>query len=496
MDWITFVLLALWALSPLGSQAMQYTTYTIKNNIPDNNTIYYLNTAQENPGLSSNFQAVNNYSDSMDVLYAAVFQQVSQYKPTASDPWGNPLVPVYETVQSPPPANENTVLNVDIQTVYYSSYYGIPLADVSEYDGGYGGVWNFSMNSSYLYLDCPALRFETWDDIRAELTDINLDPNDFPSTTGGSLWMNMTAPTSVAQQGNLTFISSCSGNRTEDGDPLGDPLWAFTMCSLTQTFVLSTVSCQNTNCTVITVQKQPNHAPTPMQDFMDEFLKASDTGLSTYPYIGNTTYSITELYLRDKTNATSPGAGNYCDLATVATYGPEVFTQDLAYLVNTFYSTGFTHDFTVGAINSTSQVPLLNVTSGKIQDYPLMASTLGIHDYQSPTYPTVYGINWTFLALYIACAAMLLLIGIIGVLFESWTIAPDILGFASSVARHSKYVKLPKVDGTMSGGERARIMGDSRVMMQDVRPDDPVGKIVLGSVTEGAHRLTRERSYK
>jgi len=33
-------------------------------------------------------------------------------------------------------------------------------------------------------------------------------------------------------------------------------------------------------------------------------------------------------------------------------------------------------------------------------------------------------------------------------------------------------------------------------MVQDVRPDDPVGKIVLGSVTEGAHRLTRERSYK
>ena len=492
MDWITFVLLALWALSPLGSQAMQYTTYTYKNILPDNNTIYYLNTVQENPGLSNHFQAVNNYSDSMDVLYAAVFQQPSQYKPKASDPWGNPLVPVYETIVYPPLSDESVILNVDINSVYYASYYGIPLADVSEYDGGYGGVWNFSMNSSYLFLDCPALTFETWDNITSELADLNSNPNDFESTTGDSLWMNMTAPISASQPGNLTFISSCTGNRTQNGVPL----WAFTTCSLSQTFVLSNVTCQDTNCTVVSVQKQPTHQPTEMQDFMPEFLKASDTGLSTYPYIGNTTYSITELYLRNKDNATSPGAGDYCDLSTVATYGPEFFTQDLAYLINTFYSTGFTHDYTVGSISADSQVPLWNVTSNKYQDYPLMASTRGIHDYQSPDSPMLYGINWTFLALYIACAAVLLIIGIIGVLFESWTIAPDILGFASSVARHSKYVRLPKVDGTMSGGERARIMGDSRVMMQDVKPDAPVGKIVLGSVTEGAHRLTRERSYK
>jgi len=32
--------------------------------------------------------------------------------------------------------------------------------------------------------------------------------------------------------------------------------------------------------------------------------------------------------------------------------------------------------------------------------------------------------------------------------------------------------------------------------MQDVRPDDPVGKIVLGSATPGAVRLTPTRSYK
>jgi hypothetical protein len=82
------------------------------------------------------------------------------------------------------------------------------------------------------------------------------------------------------------------------------------------------------------------------------------------------------------------------------------------------------------------------------------------------------------------------------VLLEMRTISPDILGFASSVARHSKYVKLPPTDGTMSGAEKARLLGDARVMIQDVRPNSDVGKIVLGAASEGAERLKPGRLYR
>jgi hypothetical protein len=74
-------------------------------------------------------------------------------------------------------------------------------------------------------------------------------------------------------------------------------------------------------------------------------------------------------------------------------------------------------------------------------------------------------------------------------------IAPDILGFASSIARHNKYVKVPHVDGTMSDGERVKRLRDVRVMMQDVRPDDEVWKIVLGTVNESAQRLRPGKLY-
>jgi len=428
----------------------------------------------------------------MDVLFSAVFQQASLYTPDESDPWGNPLIPIYKDLpriltegQDP-----NSTINVDVKKAQYASYYGIPLAKVNEdIDGGYDGTWNFSMESSYLSLTCPPLNFSLWDDIADQLLESNEVLDDYTSTTGDSLWMNMTAPKSIAQPGNITFVSGCS--KLEDDD--GKLLYAWTHCSLQQTFVQSYVTCQGTNCKVVEITPLPTEQPTKMQNFMPEFIKASDTGLSFYPTIGDTPYSITELYLYNKYTATAPGAGDNCDLSKGNSTD---ITDDLAYLVNTFYSTGFAHNFTVGAIAVNATVPLVDSSTGETIQQKLMTSTMAIHDYTDEYTPTLYGIHKQWLGVYIGCAAALLLIGIFGILLESRTIAPDILGFASSVARHSRYVKLPKVDGTMSGGERARRTRDCVVMMQDVRPDDPVGKIVLGSATPGAVRLTPTRPYK
>jgi hypothetical protein len=471
---------------------MQYTTHQYPHIISTSKIISYLNTAQENPGLSSTWQAANNYSDSMDVLYAAVFQQTSQFQPTGSDPWGNPLIPVYEYLINSPQSDPNAIIDIGRpETTYYSSYYGIPLATFVEDEGVFGGVWNFTMESSYLYLDCPSLRFETFDHIADELKQADVDIFNLWNTTGGSLTMNMSPPTAEKLTGNLTFISSCSAKKTANGTST----YAYANCSLSQTFVSSNVSCENTNCTVNSVKKRPDMKPTKLSNFMPEFIKASDTGLSAYPIIGNTTYSITELFIRDSTNATQPGSGLYCDLGYLQNT-TEIFTRSLSYLINTFYSTGFTHDFRVGSVTAGEVVTISNGTNQKEYGIPITASSEGTHKYQSKTSPFLFGISWVFISLYEFCAVMLLLIGIAGVLLESRTIAPDILGFASSVARHSKYVKLPKVDGTMSGAERARRMGDTRVMMQDVRAESEVGRIVLGTVSEGAMRLRKGRMYK
>lgn len=459
--------------------------------------MYYLDTTQENPGLSSNWEAVNNYSDSMDVLFAAVFQQQTQFQPNGSDPWGNPLVPVYEYLQDNPLLG-NTSLTTEVKdplNTNYASYYGIPLAGLDEFDGVYSGTWNFTMDSSYLYLDCPSLLIQTEQQIIDELAQYNPDISDltdFPSTLSGSLRMSMTVPTPRDRTGNLTFISECSAAKTADGEGT----YAFSVCSLSQTFVSSYVSCDNTNCTVIRTQKYPSHVPTTMTAFESEFLKASDTGLSAYPEIGDSPYSITELWIRDRWNATEPGTGLACDLGPLVNDTLE-FTKRLSYLINTFYSTGFTHDFTVGSlpVPPDGNVTLSDPTTGEKYSVPITATVDdAVHTYQDDVSPELWGINWEFIAIFEFCALILLLLGLAGIVLESRTIAPDVLGWVSNLSRQSRYVKLPKVegeDGVMSGAERARKLADTKVMMQEVR-----GRIVLGSVTEGAARLEKGKVYR
>jgi hypothetical protein len=108
----------------------------------------------------------------------------------------------------------------------------------------------------------------------------------------------------------------------------------------------------------------------------------------------------------------------------------------------------------------------------------------------------VYTLQVGWYVLYIVCTAILLLAGIFSVVIESMTVAPDVLGYVSTVARNSKYLHLPTTNSAMSGGERARKIGQVEVMMQDVKSNADVGRIALGMKHEKAERLRADRLYR
>jgi hypothetical protein len=108
----------------------------------------------------------------------------------------------------------------------------------------------------------------------------------------------------------------------------------------------------------------------------------------------------------------------------------------------------------------------------------------------------VFALRVGWLVLYFVCCALLLIAGITSTLLESMTVAPDILGYVSTVARNSKYLHLPKTNSAMNGGERLRKMGGVEVMMQDVKGNANVGRIALGMKHEEAKRLRPDRLYR
>jgi hypothetical protein len=107
-----------------------------------------------------------------------------------------------------------------------------------------------------------------------------------------------------------------------------------------------------------------------------------------------------------------------------------------------------------------------------------------------------YDNNKAWLAVYLVCCILLMIAGISAVMIESMTVAPDILGYASNVARNNRYLHLPPTTSDMKGSQRIQVIGDTEVMMQDVKANAQVGKIALGNKHEKAHRLVPGRAYR
>ncbi|KAM0230831.1 hypothetical protein ACHAPO_008887 [Fusarium lateritium] len=70
----------------------------------------------------------------------------------------------------------------------------------------------------------------------------------------------------------------------------------------------------------------------------------------------------------------------------------------------------------------------------------------------------VYNIDWRWMALFVVSCVILLASGITSIVFAYLAIGPEILGYASSVVRDSKYIDLPAEAGTKEAFEVVKIM--------------------------------------
>jgi hypothetical protein len=151
--------------------------------------------------------------------------------------------------------------------------------------------------------------------------------------------------------------------------------------------------------------------------------------------------------------------------------------KSLSLLFNTYWQAG---------LAPFDQTGVLQSGSGDIQLATSSASSINTSQ--------AYATRWAWLGVLFGCATVLLVVGGASIILEAQSLSPDILGFVASVARNSKYVQA-RVTSTMGGAERARLLRDMQVMMQDVNPRADVGRIALGMAGKGAARLQKDRLY-
>jgi hypothetical protein len=514
VDFISIGLLCLWSLSPLASQAMQRMSYNGPVYNSAATTVPYVDTTGLTDQFSNQFPFFpERYSILIQGLYTASLLSPPKSQNSPTDIYDNVKIPLLEgldTVQN----GWYPVQNLSASS--YSSLLGLPCefpaqdTEDSQYDPAYSSL-DMIMQSAYLTVaNCTPQVVWTLDQINQTVTESG---SSLVQSTSGTLLMSMHflggvvgspesdpnygAYTKQALPAILTFSSAVNFTDVTDQNPSGVEAWSYTACHIGQTFVDSQISCSDHQCQVVGMRSSlnaskelstfsaPNHNGTAFQPspfFVDFLIDAGSTlpkfnGGATD--LGQGVSTLAEQYIADPAYVIDVAQSNFVDITRVPL--PE-FQQRLALVLNTFWQAGMA---------PMEQTTGLNITPIYVDTkYALNATYTQGYD--------AYQVSWGWIAVLFISSTILLAAGIASIIFDVMTIGPDVLGFASSLTRNNKYMDLPKDkdNGTMSGAERTKVLGDVKVMIQDVKPGAPVGKIALGTISEGTRRLARDRLYK
>jgi hypothetical protein len=485
-DLVTIALLILWSLSPLATQALQRMSFDSTGDTLSKQIVWYLDTWTRNSEFNADMfpnseQNLGNTGYIIAQFFEASTIPPAQGQPVYQDPWSRPKIPIIELLDESSADSDGWLdASTAMKVTDFSSNYGIPLQQPSLKEASY----DFTLSSSYLHFDCsPFAQLYPYQFNKTDNLTKIADPNKGQYNTYLKI-----IPQDTNTTGQVIFASFITENiNPQNGtyNPDQQDLYAYSRCNFTQTFVDSQISCytlastgQNTSspdydpgynaCLVNGMKRtQPTPAKTDMADFTGAFMDTAGTILDSYLY--------------DPTNVSS--LFNNPSGMTILNISNSDFTARLSLLINTYWQLGYGPTVQDGGLDHT--------TANSYYTYTVQNSTADV----TASNP-VYAVSWGWIAVLFICSGILLLAGVASMIMDSRTIVPDILGFASSLARKSRYVDLPKVNSSMSGAERARLLGDHRVMMQDVKPEAPVGRVALGSAHATAKRLEKGRLYR
>jgi hypothetical protein len=447
-------------------------------------------------------QAVKLATSQIDLLFsAALFARGLR---ADQDVWNNPLVPT------------QFIDNLGLAKIgqYHSrlpfvSYAGLPMFDLQDFSDSSKSdiITTMSVPFSYYYFQCESSVETTIDDIEA--TSASYQPNDLDNSTHGfvsdqdkTTWMAAIPPRSfmpdLDRRNNNTTIPPHGSNidpgmlylainSSTSASQIGDDV-AFWNCSYYNQYVNVTVACDgfSWNCTALSADPVKNGSNTYLNNgFVNGFLtslgqSAQGAGSTFYPLL--TRLLLSPTFLGAGEDFTSPSD-------SINSYG-QAMASTLGSILNTYYQLTLTST-AIYNYTAVDKIYNLNTTIADEADIVL-----------------VYKVRWEWFTVLVCTCILLLVFGVTGIILDSKTMGPDILGFASSMTRDNRYIKLEHDDIELGEGaaqsassknayETLRDLRHHKVILQDVRGHEEVGKIVLSSVgLPNGKPLSRDRLYR
>lgn len=459
-------MIALWALSPLAGQSFlrMLSLGDLQHNFTSTAITYPdftlpLTYAFEEPAFSTNKRRI-------DLNFATAFLAETTLTGPSIDPWQNPtftLVP-YDWSHIP--------------VVLPSTYVGLPFMTLPIFDYDTTTYQNMTFSTDYSWFDvrCDPPFNTTIDALNAQAS-ATLQSNDAKDNWFGSTPAPANDPTALAtlyyaQNHTVGNVYPYYGGLAPTNETSNPNVTAWKCSYFTQYARLSNFCWTNNQGGRGCQTELSDHLPNSTNIFMNNVFTEAFVNTPVFQGDGQMLYWHDSAYDQ---------------------YAVKDFSNALTTYLNAYWQVGF--DF--GILND----------NRKDSDVALVQNIRNATAHVWEGRP-VYQVSWIWLSiLFIACI-LLIVFGVTGIILDSQTMGPDIIGFASSLTRDNRYIKLAEedvehfgdmenADSSKNAYESIRDMKHHKVMLQDVRGHEDVGKIALGSVgVRNGRALQRDRLYR
>ncbi|OIW29791.1 hypothetical protein CONLIGDRAFT_345385 [Coniochaeta ligniaria NRRL 30616] len=502
LDLLTLALFAVWCLSPLGSQAL-LRVYSLDRRVVYNpsevklvpnygdNRMWSLDTGNKNVSDNTDYDELLQLVDS---YYISALTPIPWTAKLSSDRYLHPIMFTSFNESNPVQAFGSSLTYPESQLTDNTP--STASAEKAESTIPRYETLTFKMSYSYFRFSCDAWQNKTKKELDAA------DDFYIMYSESGTLGLVFTAADNTTTDYNgIRFasanlaVSMANSTAVDDSGTTGKAPWeddyyhfSYIECGLKQVFEEVPVSCYTYTTTDSPDCESGPSTPLPAERTKDMKTPFGDFSLQlayANPGVLGSPATLAEMFLFNGSVSGNQDSNN----------NGKIMSKDLAlkdfelrfgYLFNTYLGLGYCPECVTLFKNwqTATQPAKVSKLYKTITAQVEFANDL------------IYVISGPWLAAFSVCAAILFLAGLAGVAVESMTVAPDVLGYVSTVARNSRYLQLPKTSSAMSGGERAKTVGGVRVMMQDVKGNANVGKIALGLKHEKAQRLVPGRLYR
>jgi hypothetical protein len=515
-------------------------------------------------GLASTYSDSGKFDDA-GALYTAALLSPIETKLGPRDPWGNVKIPSLESLKETVSDSEGWISIPHIpHPESYSALVGIPVVGLPSV-----GSSNFTIESTYLTVDCGGFTQAPFPSLKNSSTDFN----QLEKLVPGIIWENKGRgndpfapsigrratffmdtnmrwswgePTNPEQERLLGRLDGFAGhyNQTRLGDDeiniKRELVFASTYalspiesrfglnmarCTLAQNHVEAMVECSGEQCTTKKIRRsltdtRPSaftaleHGPI-LYGFMQKLPLAVPFTIGSSPterFLGNT--SAFPFVQR---------AGHldydvaYTNLSTVT---PEVFSQRLSLVLNTYYQlttqpTGYFGGLSRNlSLYGPDTLPVTDINAYLPSNLSATANSFNnwyptfdvvVQRSESPfigatstasttTTKEIFLCNIPWLVLLMTSSVIIFSIGAMSLALKHRTLAPELFGFVTSMTYENPWVNIPRGGTMLDATERARLLKDVEVYIGDVRGTEDVGHIALASGVP-LRKLERGRLY-